>query len=143
MIGGLFVVRFGLMRSLLLGAIMTMLTTAAYAWLSVQPDPLVRNLFVTIAADNIAGGFAATVFIAYLSSLVDKRYTATQYAFLSSLYSFFLKFASGFSGVFVDKIGYEKFFYLTASYCIPVMALIVLLMIYGPDASKGIHRQDA
>ena len=143
MVGGLFVVRFGLMRSLLLGAIITMFTTAAYAWLSVQPDPLVRNLFVTIAADNIAGGFAATVFIAYLSSLVDKRYTATQYAFLSSLYSFFLKFASGFSGVFVDKIGYEKFFYLTAAYCIPVMALIVLLMMFGSDASKGIHRQDA
>ena len=143
MVGGLFVVRFGLMRSLLLGAILTMFTTAAYAWLSIQPDPLVRNLFVTIAADNLAGGFAATVFIAYLSSLVDKRYTATQYAFLSSLYSFFLKFASGFSGVFVDKIGYEKFFYLTAAYCIPVMALIVLLMIYGSDASKGIHRQDA
>ena len=143
MIGGLFVVRFGLMRSLLLGAIMTMVTTAAYAWLSVQPEPLVRNLFITIAADNVAGGFAATVFIAYLSSLVDKRYTATQYAFLSSLYSFFLKFASGFSGVFVDKIGYEKFFYLTAAYCIPVMALILLLMAFGSEAAKGIHREDA
>ena len=143
MLGGLFVVRFGLMRSLLLGAIMTMVTTAAYAWLSVQPEPLIRNLFVTIAADNIAGGFAATVFIAYLSSLVDKRYTATQYAFLSSLYSFFLKFASGFSGVFVDKIGYENFFYLTASYCIPIIILIVLLMSFGSDAAKGIHRADA
>lgn len=143
MVGGLFVVRFGLMRSLLLGAIMTMVTTAAYAWLSVQPEPLVRNLFITIAADNVAGGFAATVFIAYLSSLVDKRYTATQYAFLSSLYSFFLKFASGFSGVFVDKIGYEKFFYLTAAYCIPVMALILLLMAFGSEAAKGIHREDA
>ena len=143
MIGGLFVVRFGLMRSLLLGAVLTMITTAAYAWLSVQPDPLVRNLFVTIAADNIAGGFAATVFIAYLSSLVDKRYTATQYAFLSSLYSFFLKFASGFSGVFVDKIGYEKFFYLTAAYCIPVIALILFLMAFGSDASKGIQKQES
>lgn len=142
MIGGLFVVRFGLMRSLLLGAVITMITTAAYAWLSIQPEPLVRNLFVTIAADNIAGGFAATVFIAYLSSLVDKQYTATQYAFLSSLYSFFLKFASGFSGVFVDKIGYEKFFYLTAAYCIPVIVLIVILMIFGSEASKGIHKQD-
>ena len=142
MIGGLFVVRFGLMRSLLLGAVITMITTAAYAWLSIQPEPLVRNLFVIIAADNIAGGFAATVFIAYLSSLVDKQYTATQYAFLSSLYSFFLKFASGFSGVFVDKIGYEKFFYLTAAYCIPVIVLIVILMIFGSEASKGIHKQD-
>jgi len=143
MVGGLFVVRFGLMRSLLLGAVLTMITTAAYAWLSVQPDPLVRNLFVTIAADNIAGGFAATVFIAYLSSLVDKRYTATQYAFLSSLYSFFLKFASGFSGVFVDEIGYEKFFYLTAAYCIPVIALILFLMAFGSDASKGIQKQES
>lgn len=141
MVGGLFVVRFGLMRSLLLGAIITMITTALYAWLAVQPEPLVRNLFITIAADNIAGGFAATVFIAYLSSLVDKRYTATQYAFLSSLYSFFLKFASGFSGVFVDAIGYEKFFYLTAAYCIPVIALILLLMAFGSDASKGIQSE--
>lgn len=140
MVGGLFVVRFGLMRSLLIGALLTMITTAAYAWLSIQPEPVIRDLFVTVAADNIAGGFAATVFIAYLSSLVDKRYTATQYAFLSSLYSFFLKFASGFSGVFVDKIGYEKFFYLTAAYCIPVIALILLLMAFGSDASKGIKK---
>ena len=139
MMGGLFVVRFGLMRSLLLGAFLTMITTAAYAWLSIQPDPIVRNLFVTIAADNIAGGFAATVFIAYLSSLVDKRYTATQYAFLSSLYSFFLKFAAGFSGVAVDKMGYENFFYLTAAYCIPVIGLILLLMAFGSNASKGIQ----
>jgi len=143
MIGGLFVVRFGLMRSLLLGAIITMITTALYAWLAIQPEPLVRNLFVTIAADNIAGGFAATVFIAYLSALVDKRYTATQYAFLSSLYSFFLKFASGFSGVFVDAMGYEKFFYLTAAYCIPVIALIIILMTFGSEASKGIQTESA
>ena len=137
MVGGVFVVRFGLMRALLLGAIITMITTALYAWLTVQSEPLVRHLFVTITADNIAGGFSATVFIAYLSSLVDKRYTATQYAFLSSLYSFFLKFASGFSGVVVDKIGYEKFFYLTASYCVPIIILILILMWFGSPASRG------
>lgn len=138
-IGGLFVVRFGLMKSMLIGAIITMITTALFAWLAVQPQPLVRNLFVTIAADNIAGGFAGTVFIAYLSSLVDKRYTATQYALLSSLYAMFLKFAAGFSGVIVDAIDYPKFFFLTASYCIPVMVLILLIMIFGSPASKGIQ----
>jgi len=138
MIGGLFVVRYGLMRSMLLGAVITMITTAVYAWLSVQPEPLVRDLFFAIAADNLAGGFAATVFIAYLSSLVDKRYTATQYAFLSSLYSFFLKFISGFSGVFVDAIGYKHYFLLTASYCIPIIILILVLMRFGPPLARGL-----
>ena len=139
LVGGLFVVRFGLIKSLLLGAIITMITTAIFAWLAVQPEPVIWNLFVTIAADNIAGGFAATVFIAYLSSLVDKRYTATQYALLSSIYAMFLKFAAGFSGVTVDAIGYVKFFFLTSSYCIPLIILIIFIMIFGSDIAKGIQ----
>ena len=142
MIGGLFAVRFGLMRSLLIGAVITMITTALYAWLATQPEPLVRNLFIAIAADNLAGGFAATVFIAYMSSLVDRQYTATQYALLSSLYAFFLKFISGFSGVIVDIIEYEKFFYLTASYCIPIIIVILIIMVFGSPQARGI-REDS
>lgn len=138
--GGIFTVRFGIMRSLLIGAFITMLTTALYAWLAVQPVPYRANLFFVIAADNIAGGFAATVFIAFLSSLVDKRYTATQYAFLSSLYAVFLKLISGFSGWIVDQIGYATYFLLTAVYCLPVIALICILMTFAPPSS---YKQNA
>ena len=143
MMGGLVVVRIGMMRSLLIGALITVVTTALFAWLAVQPAPLLRDLFVTIAADNIAGGFSGTVFIAYLSSLVDRRYTATQYAFLSSIYAFFLKFMSGFSGVIVDAIDYPRFFFLTASYTIPVALVVLLIMWRGPDLARGVAEADS
>ena len=138
MAGGLVVVKIGLMRSMLIGAVITVITTALFAWLAVQPAPLLRDLFVTIAADNLAGGFAGTVFIAYLSSLVDQRYTATQYAFLSSIYAFFLKFISGFSGVIVDAIDYPRFFFLTASYTIPVCLVVLLIHWRGPALARGV-----
>ena len=143
MVGGLVVVKIGMMRSLLIGAVITVITTALFAWLAVQPEPLLRDLFVTIAADNIAGGFAGTVFIAYLSSLVDKRYTATQYAFLSSIYAFFLKFMSGFSGVIVDAIDYPRFFFLTASYTVPVALVVLFIMWRGPALARGIADEES
>ena len=101
LICGVLVVKWGLMRPLLIGAVAVALTNLLFASLSVL-EPKVSYLAIVISADNISGGFAATAFIAYLSSLTNRAYTATQYALFSSLMTLPGKFISGFSGLVVD-----------------------------------------
>ena len=60
--------------------------------------------------DNLAQGFTGTVFIAYLSSLTNVSYTATQYALFTSIMVLPGKLLSGYSGVIVDAIGWVSFF---------------------------------
>ncbi|MGV6802019.1 MAG: AmpG family muropeptide MFS transporter [bacterium] len=130
-IGGVAVHNFGLMRSMIIGAIFTLVTNAAYAWFSVvaENNPDVWLLTLAICSDNLAGGFVTTVFIAYLSSLVDPAFAATQYALFSSLYAMINKFVAGFSGLLADAVGYFYFFLITASYAIPAILLVIWVMI--------------
>jgi PAT family beta-lactamase induction signal transducer AmpG len=127
LIGGLFVVRYGVLRMLMLGAWMVILTNLVFAWLASQP-PLLVWLMLVVGADNLAGGFAGTVFIAYLSSLTNRLYTATQYALFSSMMLLLPKFIGGFSGLMVDGVGYGWFFVYAASLGLPAVILIALLM---------------
>lgn len=137
-ISGLFCVRIGLMATLLIGAMLTILTNGAFAWLAMQTDASAVNLTVAIVADNIAAGFVGTVFIAYMSSLVDRRYAATQYALLSSGYALFCKILAGFSGVLYSKVGAVTFFAVTAAYGIPAILLILFIWKFGPGSARGI-----
>jgi PAT family beta-lactamase induction signal transducer AmpG len=91
-----------------------------------QPD--IIWLAGVISADNISGGFAATAFVAYLSSLTNRAYTATQYALFSSLMTLPGKFISGFSGIVVDAQGYFVFFLVAAALGIPAILLVLVLM---------------
>ncbi len=155
--GAFCVAKFGVLKTLLIGAPLTFITTAAYAGLAMLGDPdnadNIRKLndgqligvetpsdlwlVVAICADNLAGGFVGTAFIAYLSGLTDPKNAATQYACLSSLYAFFCKIIAGFSGVIASNIGYAGLFLLSASYAIPVIAIILFMMIYASQAARG------
>ena len=126
-LGGILVVRFGIMRPLLLGAIMVALTNLLFALLA-EMEPNLVMLAVVISADNLSGGLAISAFIAYLSSLTNIAYTATQYALFSSLMTLFPKFIGGFSGVIVDASGYFIFFVYAALVGIPAILLVLLLM---------------
>ena len=126
-LGGLFVVRFGLLRTLLLGAILVALTNLTFAGLALS-GPDLMLLALVIGLDNLSGGIAATSFIAYLSSLTDTRYTATQYALFSSLMTLPGKFTSGFSGLVVDGFGYSSFFIGAACLGIPAVVMVVVLI---------------
>jgi PAT family beta-lactamase induction signal transducer AmpG len=117
------------MRPLLIGAVAVALTNLLFASLSVL-EPKVSYLAIVISADNISGGFAATAFIAYLSSLTNRAYTATQYALFSSLMTLPGKFISGFSGLVVDNFGYFEFFVVAAILGIPAILLVVWLSRY-------------
>jgi PAT family beta-lactamase induction signal transducer AmpG len=127
LIGGVLVVRYGVMRMLLAGAIIVILTNLLFAWLAGQ-QPLVIWLILVVGADNLAGGLAGTVFIAYLSSLTNRAYTATQYALFSSIMLLLPKFIGGFSGVVVDASNYPIFFMYAAALGLPSVLLILLLM---------------
>ena len=129
LICGVLVVKWGLMRPLLIGAVAVAVTNLLFASLSVL-EPKVSYLAIVISADNISGGFAATAFIAYLSSLTNRAYTATQYALFSSLMTLPGKFISGFSGLVVDNFGYFEFFVVAAMLGIPAILLVAWLSRY-------------
>jgi len=127
-LGGVFVVRYGILRPLLASAILAALTNLVFVWLATQNDPGTISLAMTISADNLSGGMAGSAFIAYLSSLTNTAYTATQYALFSSLMTLPGKFIGGFSGWVVDNFGYVWFFSYTAMAGIPAVLLIVWLL---------------
>jgi PAT family beta-lactamase induction signal transducer AmpG len=84
--GGVAVARYGLLRAMVIGALAGPLSNLLFIWLAVQPHSLFA-LFAAIGLDNVAGGFAGTCLIAYMSSLTSVGFTATQYALFSSLYA--------------------------------------------------------
>ena len=85
-LGGYLVAKIGLFRTLVIGAFAQPLSNLVFAWLATQGHDL-GALFVAIGVDNVATGFAGTVFIVYLSSLTSAGFTATQYAFFTSIYA--------------------------------------------------------
>ena len=127
LIGGLFVVRYGIMKPLLLGSILVASTNLLFAYMAMVA-PNTSLLAIVISADNLSGGFAVSAFIAYLSSLTNTAYTATQYALFSSLMTLPAKIIGGFSGVVVDAQGYPFFFIYASILGIPAILLALYLM---------------
>ena len=126
-LGGLLTMRFGVMRVLLLGGILSAASNLLFAWLSTRGHDL-NGLVWVISADNLSSGIASAAFIAYLSSLTNVQYSATQYALFSSMMLLLPKWLAGFSGVYVDTFGYEHFFIATALIGIPVLILIMYVI---------------
>ncbi|WAK02767.1 AmpG family muropeptide MFS transporter [Methylobacter sp. YRD-M1] len=128
-LGGLLVVRYGIMRPLLLGAIAVASTNLLFAVLAIT-EPSLWLLAGVISADNLSGGIATSVFIAYLSSLTNTAYTATQYALFSSLMTLPAQLLGGLSGIVVDTYGYYVFFIYASVVGLPAIILVLVLMRY-------------
>ncbi len=126
-LGGVLVARFGVMPVLLLAGVLVAATNLLFAWLATG-GPDLEPLIAVISADNLSGGLAGSAFIAYLSGLTNRAYTATQYALFSSLMLLPAKFLGGFSGDVVDAAGYVYFFTYAAVLGLPAIALVVYLM---------------
>ena len=124
-VGGVLAMRLGVMRVLMLGAILSAASNLLFAWLGTRGHDLNALVWV-ISADNLAGGIASAAFIAYLSSLTNIEYSATQYALFSSLMLLLPKFIAGFSGSMVNAMGYQQFFVGTALMGVPVLVLVTL-----------------
>ena len=124
-LGGALALRFGVMRILMLGALLSALTNLLFAWLAGYGHS-VPALIAVVSADNLASGIASAAFVGYLSSLTNISYSATQYALFSSLMLLLPKFVAGFSGDYVNAFGYAGFFTSTALLGLPVIVLVAL-----------------
>jgi PAT family beta-lactamase induction signal transducer AmpG len=130
-LGGLLVLRLGVMRVLFLGAALSAATNLLFAWLAVRGHDLTFLVFA-ISADNLSAGIASSAFIAYMSGLTNVQYSATQYALFSSVMLLLPKFLAGFSGVAVEAFGYERFFVGTALLGVPVLVLVWMAARFAP-----------
>jgi len=124
-VGGVLAMRLGVMRVLMLGAVLSAASNLLFAALSTRGHDLNGLIFV-ISADNLSSGIASAAFIAYLSSLTNVNYSATQYALFSSMMLLLPKFLAGYSGLYVDAFGYSDFFLATALLGVPVLLLVWL-----------------
>lgn len=122
-VGGVLSMRYGVLRILMLGAVLSAGSNLLFAWLAGHGHDVWALIFV-VSADNLAGGVASAAFIAYLSGLTNVAYSATQYALFSSMMVLLPKFVAGFSGKFVDTYGFANFFTATALLGVPVLWLI-------------------
>ncbi|MBS0308481.1 MAG: MFS transporter [Proteobacteria bacterium] len=131
--GGLSAVRIGMMPTLIVGLVLEGIGTAAFALLSVHPEPALFAAVMTL--DNFAQAYAGVALVAYMSSLTSLGYTATQYALLSSTYALLGKFLKGFSGAAVEALtpthgllgAYATAFVATGLTAIPPLVLVLLL----------------
>jgi PAT family beta-lactamase induction signal transducer AmpG len=121
-LGGILALRYGVMRILMLGAVLSALTNLLFAWLATRGHDLPALVFA-ISADNLSAGIASAAFVAYLSGLTNVAYSATQYALFSSVMLLLPKFVGGWSGWAVDNFGYPAFFVGTALLGVPVLVL--------------------
>ena len=132
-IGGLLIKKISLFNALLAGGISVLITNLFFAFVA-SSDANLSLLSIIVGLDSFAAGLVGTVNIAFLTSLVSKKYTAVQYALLTSFMMLPGKFFSGFSGVLADyyislsslQTGWTYFFYSTTAMSIPALIMIVL-----------------
>lgn len=123
-IGGIIVNRVGILGSLFVCGILQMLSNLMFAVLAmVGNDP--ATLSLTIAVENLSGGMATAAFVAYLSSLCNIAYTATQYALLTSFMAFGRALLSSSGGWLADHMSWISFFIVTTAAAVPGLLLLV------------------
>ena len=122
-LGGILSLRFGIMKILSLGALLTVATNLLFMLLSVYGYNI-SLLYFVISADNLSAGIASAAFVAFLSRLTNVSYTAMQYAIFSSLMTLIPKITGGYSGSIVENIGYTNFFFIASLLGIPVLLVM-------------------
>ena len=123
-LGGALVARLGLFRALLIAGVLQMLGNLLYiALLLAGHDNFM--LAASIFGENFTGGMASAAFVAYLSSLCNIAFTATQYALFSSLAAVPARFLSAPSGWLVDRFDWIPFFLIATAICLPSLALLL------------------
>lgn len=125
--GGFLMLRLNYNKSLLLLGLFEIFTSFAFALLA-WAGPSLSLFLAVIVFDNIIGGMGGAVFVAFLSALCSKAYSATQYALLSSLTMFSVSVVASQSGVLAQALGWEAFFILTGFLMLPALGLLLYLM---------------
>jgi len=125
-LAGLVVYRWGIIPSLLIFGFLQMISTAGFALLAIFGNHLIL-LTAVIAFENLTGGMGTTAFVAFMASLTDKRFTATQYALLTSFMGIPRVFAGSTTGFLATWLGWEGFFLLCTILAVPGLLLIAKL----------------
>ncbi|AYC34175.1 AmpG family muropeptide MFS transporter [Pseudomonas cavernae] len=136
-LGGLLIVRFGIMPILFIGGVASAATNLLFLMLA-DMGPHLQMLVLTISCDNFSAGLATAAFVAYLSSLTNLKFSATQYALLSSIMLLLPRLIGGYSGVMVEKFGYAEFFLITALLGVPTL-IMILWQWRQPSAPQANH----
>jgi len=131
--GGLLIKKISLFNALLVGGISVLITNLFFAFVA-SSDANLSLLSIIVGLDSFAAGLVGTVNIAFLTSLVSKKFTAVQYALLTSFMMLPGKLLSGFSGVLADyfisltslQTGWTYFFFSTTAISIPALLLIII-----------------
>ncbi len=132
LIGGLMMLRLGINRSLWIFGFLQAVSTAGFALLA-KIGPVVPALAGVIAFENLSSGMGTAAYVAFMASITNKKFTATQYALLSSLMGIPRVFASAPTGFFVKHLGWAEFFIACALIAIPGM---LLLLKFAPWSSR-------
>ena len=122
-VGGALCLRYRIGPILIAGAALATLTNLLFAWVAVIGAEKFA-LAIAITADNLSAGLASTAFVAWLSSLTNTRFTASQYALFTSLMVLGPKLLAGYSGSMVDEMGYAPFFIMTTIVGLPVIWIV-------------------
>ncbi len=122
-IGGTLMVRLGLYRSLLIFGILQALSNLSFVLLAVAGKNYAVLIF-TVAFENLTGGMGTSAFVSLLMAMCNHRYTATQYALLSSLAALGRIFISPTSGFLAEAVGWPSFFFVTFLVALPGLLLL-------------------
>jgi PAT family beta-lactamase induction signal transducer AmpG len=146
LIGGLLMLRLGLWRALLLFGVLQMASNLGFWWLAVsgkglmpglvlpafdwgfvtlaQATPVDGGLLMVIAFENLSGGMGTAAFVAFLMSLCNQRFTATQYALLSAFASIGRVWVGPLAGVLAESIGWPAFFIVSTVAALPALVML-------------------
>jgi PAT family beta-lactamase induction signal transducer AmpG len=122
--GGILMLRLGINRSLWVFGFLQAASTAGFALLA-NVGYSVTWLSAVIAFENLSSGMGTAAYAAFMASITNKKFTATQYALLTSLMGIPRVFASAPTGFLVKNVGWETFFIACALIAIPGMLLLL------------------
>ncbi|WP_372677885.1 AmpG family muropeptide MFS transporter [Desulfosarcina sp.] len=130
--GGIAMIRLGILRSLWIFGILQAFSTAGFVLLAVI-GPSLTALSAVIAFENLSGGMGTSAYAAYMASITDKRFTATQYALLTSLMGIPRVLASAPTGFMAAHMGWQGFFIFCTLIALPGLLLIWRITDQGRD----------
>jgi PAT family beta-lactamase induction signal transducer AmpG len=140
LVGGILILRFGIYRSLWMFGVLQAVSTAGFAVLA-GVGPLLGALAAVIAFENLSGGMGTAAFIAFMASQTDKRFTATQYALLSSLMGVPRVLIASPTGWLAEQMGWYAFFLACALVAVPGMLLLLRFRNWLPPAALSVPRR--
>lgn len=135
-IGGVVIYYVGILRSLWFFGILQALSTASFALIT-YTGPQNWALAFAVIFEDISSGMGSAAFVAFMASITNKKYTATQYAILSSIATLGRNFFSGFAGHMVKALDWANFFYVCALIAIPGMIFLFVMTKRFPKAEES------